>query len=504
MARTSAWILLVILSICSVRSWADGADSSCPMYPAVQTRVDARAKYLVENFPALGRVGRTAPDLTLGLANVIAARAKEEARIWLIGQIANELCAANDKAHPYFPNTCSTVKSAADYPGPSLTLLRTQFKRDIYALPACYLSHKYFPSDTANVQPKDDSAIDPYVAEAALVGIYLSVSGDTGKDQDAPTLSSSLRDIQLGQILASTSTGILKKLSNGIAHDRDQATCSVPADQDLIALADDLSQIIADGKTNKTKSTPETVLEKIKGAVVAWCPAAGKQLELVADTYSSAIRGNYTEAALSAANEFLCPSTGKLVDARICSRIPVIAEVASAKTQSDMEAALDHVIEPIGAWKRKQSEVVWSLDAMAGAAIGTESLRTSGASANHFTTGLFLPVGLEYSHPLHWGIFKSGAVGLTVLDLGGLVSYSQRSQLAGGQTSSASDSHWSSVTAPGGYLALAFKDSPFRIGITASRTPNLRSLNFNGGTSMGVDSTRVMLFVTADVTLIAF
>jgi hypothetical protein len=42
------------------------------------------------------------------------------------------------------------------------------------------------------------------------------------------------------------------------------------------------------------------------------------------------------------------------------------------------------------------------------------------------------------------------------------------------------------------------------VGISLSRTPELRSVDFDDGTERDVDSTRLLLFVTVDVTLLSF
>jgi len=277
-----------------------------------------------------------------------------------------------------------------------------------------------------------------------------------------------------------------------------QQSCAKPTKTEFIDL---LSQVKKAIDNNGQKGTPEAVLQVIKNfyAKRQGCQEVVTDIEAVSDTYYNAVRGNYVEAALTAANNFLCNGDEP---AKYCSRLPLIGEVASAKTQADMESALDHAIEPVGFWRRKQSEAFWSLDAMVGVAAGHESLSSPNTNAKHYSTGLFLPVSIEHSWPGS-GKWGSYAFGMSMLDLGAMLSYSKQSDTEGGKTSTAANTKLSSLIAPGIYLSYGFKDSPFRWGLSASRTPELRSVDFSGNTSEQADSTRYILFFAADITLFA-
>src|SRR5690606_24077725 len=147
---------------------ADG--EICPTLPTANARLQARAAYLVEQWndeqrAAAGAdvaeeareaaqaamIGVSGLDLAVALFKVVEARAREEARLWLLTQIETQICtgtvtvtrpdgtaARRAPITPYFPNTCAVLTSSSDYPGASLTLIQTGLRRDLYALPACH------------------------------------------------------------------------------------------------------------------------------------------------------------------------------------------------------------------------------------------------------------------------------------------------------------------------------------------------------------------------------
>jgi len=489
------------------------ASVQCPSLEESNRRIQARADFLKGQ--PLGELqaglAATAPDIFVALASVITARAKEEGRFWLIDEISHQLCKDASDGKAFFPNTCRTVETSANYPGPSITLLRTQFKKDVYALPACYYYRAtQQPEGTSNSVPaKSDEAIDSYLIEATLLGLYRnSPAGKKLPPDDAADLpafpGAVPDDAVLVELLVKAASASVKGWRIPAAGNGALATdCGAPQGPETWAtFVSDVSKFVS----KQPRPSEIAILREVAREIVAICPAAAgqaKRIEEFADVYSAAVRGNYSEAALVAADEFLCrPATS--ANKSLCSRLPVIGQVASAKTQADMEAALDLVIEPIGAWKRKESEPVWSIDSMVGFAAGAEWLKIDSMSRAHATTGLYLPIGVEWSTPTGFAKWpKSAAVGLTMLDLGALASYGQQVHVGGGQARTTSNTKFSSVTSPGIYVTMALS-GPFRAGVSVSRTPGLRSVNFSGGTTRDADSTRAMLFLTADVTLLAF
>jgi hypothetical protein len=498
-------ILLVVLALTVMANTVSANDQlMCPTLSDANIRLTLRLQFLItkweetKNKDERGLSVSAAPDLALAITHVVAARAKEEARIWLIQQLTDQICKSSSSSRPYFPNTCSAVNYVNAYPGPSLSVLRTQFKRDIYAIPACYsfLSNAITSSPSA----ENDTAIDSYIAEAALLAIYLRTNGGNEANPDAPSLGSnqqsSVEALASALVFAMTAKYKWWELTRSAVNNTN--ACSSPTKNDIPKLLTTVAHAI---NANGVKGSPEAALRVIKDFYIRKkCTEVVADIQAVSDAFYNAVRGNYLETTLSAANDFLC---NKSDAPRYCSRLPLIGEIASAKTQAEMESSLDHAIEPVGSWKRKQSEPLWSLDAMIGIAGGVESLQVQGANVRQMTTGLFLPIGIERSWPVGGG-YGSLTFGISMLDLGAMLSYSSQTGLDGGQTSTAANAKWSSLAAPGFYIAYGIKNSPLRWGFTVSRTPELRSVDLAGGITHKADSTRYLLFLTADITLFAF
>jgi hypothetical protein len=494
---------------------SESPSTTCPTLAEANGRLQARASYLLEKLEAESKnrpqallekrleEGVATPNLYVALANVIAARAKEEARIWLIDQLSRQICEPDrSPLRNYFPNTCQTIPDEGAFPGPSLNLLRTGLRKDLYALPACVF---YLPAPSVPVDAANDEKIDAYVIEAVLLAAHTLSKPKTDPYDGTPALDSPLSKQDIARLLVVVAVarqdpwgwpeGADSKKPNG---EEDIQPCFERTQVCLKELRHKLELII----DSESQASAERLVSELLKYLRKWDVDRAAQLEQIATGYYSAIRGDYTETALGLGADLFCRDSSP---PEICSRLPLLAEVASAKTQDDMEAALDRVISPLGAWKRKQAERVVALNAMAGVAIGQEELKQNGETATHATMGLYMPIGLEVSWPRpKWGIFRAVAVGATMLDLGAIVSYSDSDSLQGGETSTAANANWSSLTAPGAYVALAFKNSPFRLGLSASRSPELRSVDFSGGVSKDVDSTRYMIFVTVDVTLLSF
>jgi hypothetical protein len=492
----------------------------CPTLPGANSRLQARADFLlseVEN--AQGLAARVAPaagvDLIVALASVITGRAKEEARLWLLDQLSRHICSSDAKK--YFANTCEAVVKAGEYPGASLNLLRTQLRRDIYALPACYgyLHIGTVPNGPAPLSAagSTDDVIDAYVLEAALVGVYLRLHEGSTISDDVPKLETLPTEEELGRLVVGAAFARLKWWQAGppltlapsrFAHDERRAvgsvTCPKPTPAQIAAFAD---AVITQLKTTIPKATPEAILKTVIEQLKPVCAPLADDLNALAIVYVTATHGDYVETALGAASSFLCNADSD-TPPKLCARLPLLGEVAASKTQEEVEAALDRLISPLGAWKRKQSEWVVSLNAMAGIAGGWEELQDVSESGDHSTYGLYMPIGIESSWAVPWKRIGAVAVGAQAVDLGAIVSYSEKTTVEGGESSTEANTEWSSITSPGVYVAVAFRNTPFRLGVSYSKTPKLRSVNFSDGTERDVDSTRLLIFVTVDVTLLPF
>lgn len=478
----------------------------CPTLGDADSRLRARASFLLRMATepdATNRslVSRTAsPNLLVALASVIAARAREEVRIWLIDELNRQICGVKkNKAHDYFPNTCAAVPAEGAYPGPSMNMIRTGLRRDLYAFPACHL---YLRIDPPPPGPELDQQIDPYLIEALLVAAYRLSQEDSDALEDSPNLDPLPTKEDVAKLLVVTALARKSpwEWPEGTPFVQPPGATTLCASQTRACFRHLIEEVQAIVST-KSRASTEQIVRVLLQYLRLWDEGRAGQLASIAGGYYSAVRGDYMETALGFAADAICRTEKP---PKLCARLPLIAEVASATTQEDLEAALDRVISPLGAWKRKQNEVVVSLNAMAGIAGGQETLKDQDASVNHGTYGLYMPIGIDVSIPIDNKYLGAVAFGATVLDLGGIVSYSEEDELEGGETSTAANADWSSLTSPGVYVAVALRNRPFRFGVSVSRTPQLRSVDFGDGVEEDVDSTRYMAFFAVDVSLLSF
>jgi hypothetical protein len=178
---------------------------------------------------------------------------------------------------------------------------------------------------------------------------------------------------------------------------------------------------------------------------------------------------------------------------------PFLAEVASAKSSADAEAALEHYSLPAGSYTQKQQEPFSvTLNAYFGVTAGAETLlgnlAGTGTARTRAHLGFTAPVGLDFN----WGqvtrqadstaasskgtgFFQTGAWSLfvPVLDVGAVASW--RLGSGGGQLSSLT---WSNIVAPGLYVVWAKRGSPFSIMVGAQYGPELTKVSTGGGNTI--------------------
>lgn len=354
--------MLIGLSLGLFACNALAAARQCPDLTSANVAIQARADELIKRIddilkamkargvaPSIAASTAAGPDFIVALTGVIVARAREEARIWLVDRISDAVCdVTKPERRGYFPNTCQAVDVGASYPGISMTALRTELRKDLYALPAC---HQYL-TNTA-VAPADD--IDPYVLEAALVAAYYVHHGKE-PPEGVPTIDKpDLLNQDIAKLLVAVAIAKLnlKDFTPRITGElcpRKRQECLEEAIAHIQGLLD-------------KKASPEKIVAYLLQQIAAW--EADAELQLLASAYLAAASGNYLEAALKTAARMKC-DTAPLN--KLCVHLPLLAEVADAETQEEMSAALDRAISPLGAWKRKQSEQVVALNSKIGRA----------------------------------------------------------------------------------------------------------------------------------------
>jgi hypothetical protein len=381
-----------------------------------------------------------------GFAKFVSARAKEEARIWVTESMMTKICEAPEKvpdkgikvSRYLFPNSCSLIEGMAAA-GSVVPLDSTirAIKEDIKYLPACVLYQ----------ETKDKELKVRLLGYKKLSKHYRHSINET----------------------------------NGSA--ADATTAPIASDADFSGVGGGLAAAGAgEAAALNSRLTISDVTNSFDGDYL--------------NAVVNATEGKYSEAFV-----LLGPKIGCTVDGDekpMCRFGGAMAALAEAETQEDVSNALDNFASPLGSWRRKAMTPMWSVTALAGAQAGVERLKGSGDEVSHGTSGMLGVTGLQYTWP--WGRGYGGVM-LSAIDIGAMLSWSEESELGGGETSADAETSLSSVVSPGVYLSYTLAHSPLTLGIGASRTPNLRSVKFDGGSEENVDSERVLAFIAIDVTI---
>lgn len=191
--------------------------------------------------------------------------------------------------------------------------------------------------------------------------------------------------------------------------------------------------------------------------------------------------------------------------------LPLIVDLAEAKSSGEVSAALERAIAPVGSWRLKRQEFVLSVTSLVGVAAGWEAPsygKAQGVSLEGgLAAGLMAPVGLHATWPV--GSWSLGGFA-SVLDVGQITwtrvfEQSKSTSEAGAEQSPEAD--FAKVFSPGLFFTAGIGDTPFTFGAGVSFAPALRSYTYElDGTerSRDVSVWRFGLFFAADVTLLPF
>jgi hypothetical protein len=194
--------------------------------------------------------------------------------------------------------------------------------------------------------------------------------------------------------------------------------------------------------------------------------------------------------------------------------LPMLTDLAAAKSPSDVQAAIQAGAAPLGTWRRKTHERMFSIVAYPGVQGGgevavsaspTQSVASAPLLPPAAAGGLFAPIGIEYTYPIGDSGY-SGGFFLSILDVGALT-WTRIQQTANGSTSpnTQPEVSFAQVLSPGLYYRMGLFNSPFVAGVGASYAPSLRKYTFDdasGQSQQGISSfIRVGAFLAVDVTL---
>jgi hypothetical protein len=190
--------------------------------------------------------------------------------------------------------------------------------------------------------------------------------------------------------------------------------------------------------------------------------------------------------------------------------------VAKAKSNQDLEQALEAAALPVGSYRIKRTSYKnISLNAWAGGFVGEQhypgTVPTS-VNKDNVAYGFTVPIGIAYS----WGAiagkdntglkFKKGdlngvsnTIFLSILDVGALTAF----RLTQDSTATLPDFKWQNVLAPGLFYVVGFRKSPLSLGVGAQYGPQLRSITNDAAVTLPSAIT-FRLFVGVDIPLFNF
>lgn|GEM_PF-5970142 len=231
-----------------------------------------------------------------------------------------------------------------------------------------------------------------------------------------------------------------------------------------------------------------------------------------------AVTEDYGSIPLDAGNLLTHLKATKLPDAVVATIkeaqkfLPIVTELASAKSSGDVAGALSAAGAPADSYRAKYQRPTLAINALVGAFIGGESPNDPnngalGKAKKSAAFAGFAPVGVEGTVP--FGDYAYGGLMLSVIDIGTLTTARFRSEISDAPNVTAtSDVTISQVFSPGVYLMLGLGKSPIVLGGGASFAPNLRTLEATdaGGAVIAketVSALRYGGFLAMDVSILS-
>ncbi len=276
----------------------------------------------------------------------------------------------------------------------------------------------------------------------------------------------------------------------------------------LAGIALDVVNRVAQTTSNLLPTDPaDTGAQEARKALALTGASSKLTADLVTEQYGAAVVDS--KAFVGAIIGLDPPAPLKATLDEVQTVLPLISEIASAKSSADVSAALQAAAAPADSYRTKYQRPVVALDALVGGLVGYESPNKPSNQALGDTQGSgiaagFAPVGVEATVPICSALYFGGM--LSVLDLGALTTARFKSEVSTSQTvTSQTNVTVGQVFSPGVYALFGLGGSPLVVGGGASFAPSLRTLDTtNGGNaaSENVSVVRVGGFLAMDLTIL--
>ena len=499
--------------------------------------------------PAQGNLGSLESALIQGLADFVVTRAKAESIEYLRKKLKEDLCGDKSEAAAYLPSTCAALGSLDDKLSLQATgaYLQAATTRDVRRMPEAVLRGIHAPSRSvqqqawllglafyrealAGRQPLEIAwsvrrsacpglnggktwlgSLDVRACLAAELVTAIERVADTSapaskysRDAISSEFSELVKQDFIGKpVLDPTELATLMDRLGDLAQavqavERDATSIAksgkvVPAAERLAVTSRALTALIEAARLSACLASTRPDGAPPQGSA---CGEGGLEAAEEIAEIASADFANDTAAMIARAAGLL-KGVSYPMPPTLQRALPVLAEMANAKTSKDVASTLEAATAPVGSYASKYERSVIAINAMLGVSGGSE---WDGANSAAGTLGGFAPVGIHATVPLKPDVFHAGLL-VSILDIGALT----QARLSGSDSiSQAPNVGVAQVFSPGLFATLGLFGSPFVLGLGGEITPALRTQTEANGSNRDVPSLRLGGFLALDVPLFPF
>lgn len=479
-----------------------------------------------------------------GASRFLTERAESEVQLWLADHFQKRLCEPTTR--PWFARTCSLVdalRGEGDHvPG---ALFAAAMRRDLEVLPLKYAGQRLGIAQEVTealggwlLQSREGDS--PLSLLPALQELKAAKNCGANSNDFVCKLKWAAQLVELtGDAVAASETQLNASLEAWAkalveaakARCKDQVWCKHPTQEQAkhlllgtFALVKRLRELSTSGRS-ETSSVQRGVevaslsLSVLDAALSVYSKDDDSSIDckkgvewpcLRSAMMISAklMRGEYSDGTRELIG-FISARRGT-IPANLRPYVPLIVDLAGARSPDEVKSALDAAAAPVGSWRVKRRATTVSVTGLVGGAAGYEVPISEKDRPGSWTGGLFVTLGVDVSVPV--GTWTLGLYG-SVLDVGQLVSAPispEPHDEQGESTEADAGGEFKAVQifSPGAYVRVGVGNSPFSFGAGAAIAPKLRLYrDYEDDTEVGdaqLTMVRVQAFFAVDVTLLPF